>query len=315
MKIVALAGGVGGAKLVEGLASILPAGDLTVIVNTGDDFNHLGLHICPDLDTVCYTLAGLANPTTGWGRKVETWNGLRAIKELGGPGWFNLGDGDIGTHLVRTQRMKSGESLSSIVKVFCDCWGVKTAVLPMSDDDVKTKIITDKDECLDFQEYFVRYQCQPIVKKILFEGARNALPAPGVLQSINAASWVIICPSNPWVSVDPILSIPGIAETVKGKNVVAVSPIVGGKTLKGPAAKMYQEFGISPSPLAVACHYEGIIKGFIFDKTDGDFDEEILKLGICTHITNTIMTDHVTKKGFAKEVIDFCIRLEKSFAE
>ncbi|HNO85721.1 MAG TPA: 2-phospho-L-lactate transferase, partial [Anaerolineales bacterium] len=247
MKITALAGGVGGAKLAHGLAQILPSQDLTIIVNTGDDFEHLGLSICPDLDTVCYTLAGLANPETGWGRVNETWNTIANIEKLGGPNWFRLGDQDIATHLERTRRLKGGETLSQITKDFCKAWGIQPTILPMTDAPVRTIVDSDEGE-LAFQEYFVHRQCGPKVKGFQFDGVEAAEPAFGVREAVESADAIIICPSNPWVSVDPILRVIPLPK----KKIVAVSPIIGGKTVKGPAAKMYAELGIEPSALAVA---------------------------------------------------------------
>ncbi len=206
MKIVALAGGVGGAKLAHGLAQILPPEDLTVIVNTGDDFEHLGLTICPDLDTVCYTLAGLANSETGWGRENETWNTISNIEKLGGPNWFRLGDQDFGTHIERTRRLKGGEPLSQITKDFCKAWGIKQTILPMTDSSVRTIVNTDEGE-LAFQEYFVHRHCEPRVKGFRFEGVEVAEPVIGAREAIESAEAIVICPSNPWVSIDPILHV------------------------------------------------------------------------------------------------------------
>jgi len=309
MKIVALSGGVGGAKLADGLAKNLQPEDFFVIVNTGDDFDHLGLRICPDLDTVCYSLAGLSNPDTGWGRSGDTWNCLSEIRKLDGPDWFRLGDSDIGTHLVRTFRLARGEPLSAVVSSFCDLWGIQVEVLPMTNERVLTRVLTQDGAQLDFQEYFVHLQCQPVIKGVIFDGADFARPAPGVLMAIEKADFVIICPSNPWVSVDPILAIPGIRETITKKKVVAVSPIIGGKTIKGPAAKMYQEFGITPSSLAVARHYAGIIYGFVFDIVDRDLKPDIERLVNKTYMTNTIMLDDNSRKKLAKEILEFCQEL------
>lgn len=230
MKIVAFAGGVGGAKLAHGLAKILSPEELTVIVNTGDDFEHLGLSISPDLDTVCYTLAGLANPETGWGRVGETWNAFDNIEKLGGPAWFRLGDQDLATHLERTRRLKEGQPLSQITRDFCSAWGVQHTVLPMSDSPVRTMVDSDEGE-LAFQEYFVHRRCEPRVKGFRFDGVKSAEPAPGVAEALKSADAVVFCPSNPWVSIDPILSILSMngIEWNKGKQVVAVSPIIGGK--------------------------------------------------------------------------------------
>ena len=210
MKIVALAGGVGGAKLADGLAQLLPPDDLTVVVNTGDDFEHLGLSISPDVDTVCYTLAGLANPETGWGLQAETFQVLDNIQKLGGPGWFHIGDKDLATHLERTRRLREGQSISQITRHFCQAWGVRHLVLPMSNDPVRTMVKTPDSGELSFQEYFVHRNCEPQVRGFRFAGIETAQPAPGVLSSIKAADAVVLCPSNPWVSIDPILALPGL---------------------------------------------------------------------------------------------------------
>jgi len=233
MKIVALAGGVGGAKLANGLAQIQHPEDLTIIVNTGDDFKHLGLFICPDLDTVCYKLAGLANPETGWGRADESWHAIENITRLGGPNWFHLGDQDLGTHLERTRRLKAGQTLSQITRDFCAAWGIGPTVLPMSDDPVPTIVLTDEGE-LPFQEYFVHRRCEPRVRGFRFQGVDGAHPAPGMIAAIREADLVVICPSNPWVSIDPILALPNIRSEIGSRRVVAVSPIIGGKAVKGP---------------------------------------------------------------------------------
>lgn len=306
-KIVALAGGVGGAKLAHGLAQILPPEDLTVIVNTGDDFEHYGLYICPDLDTVCYTLAGLANPETGWGRAGETWNVIENAKRLGGPGWFNLGDQDLGTHLERTRRLKAGDSLSRVTRDFCRAWGVEHTVLPMSDQPVRTMVETDEGE-LAFQEYFVHRRCEPRVKGFRFEGVDVAEPAPGAREALQSADAVVICPSNPWVSVDPILRVlsltPALSQWEREILVVAVSPIIGGQTVKGPAAKMYSELGIEPSALAVANHYCGLLKGFVMDRVDAGLVESVRSLmQVC--VTNTLMRSHDDRMQLAREVVRF----------
>jgi LPPG:FO 2-phospho-L-lactate transferase len=299
-RIVAFAGGVGGAKLAHGLAQILAPEDLTVIVNTGDDFEHLGMYICPDLDTVCYTLAGLANPETGWGRVNETWNTIANIEKLGGPNWFRLGDQDIATHLERTRRMKEGQSLSQITKDFCAAWGIKHTVLPMTDSPVRTMVDTDEGE-LAFQEYFVHRHCEPRVKGFRFDGVNSAEPAPGVREAIDSAEAIVICPSNPWVSVDPILR---IIQRIN-KPVIALSPIIGGKTVKGPAAKMYSELGIEPSALAVAEHYRNILAGFVLDSVDSEMENNIKQLGIRTLVTDTLMNNLTDRTRLAQDVLNF----------
>jgi len=304
LKIVALAGGVGGAKLAHGLAQILPPEDLTVIVNTGDDFEHYGLYICPDLDTVCYTLAGLANPETGWGRTGESWNVIENTAKLGGPTWFRLGDRDLGTHLERTRRIKEGQCLSEITREFCKAWGIKHAVLPMTDHYVRTMVETDEGE-LEFQEYFVHRRCEPHVKGFWFDGVKTAKPAPGTRAAIDQAEAVIICPSNPWVSIDPILQIfspllSGERQRGEGIPIIAISPIIGGKTVKGPAAKMYRELGIQPSALAVANHYRGLLTGFVMDKIDIELAKD---LEVQTLVTDTLMKSSEDRRRLAQEVL------------
>jgi LPPG:FO 2-phospho-L-lactate transferase len=307
LKLVALAGGVGGAKLVHGLAQILPPENLTVIVNTGDDFEHYGLYICPDMDTVCYTLAGLANPETGWGRAGESWLAIENARKLGGPDWFNLGDQDLGTHLERTRRLNEGQPLSKITHDFCQAWGIQQTVLPMSDDAVRTIVETDEGE-LSFQDYFVRRRCEPEVRGFHFEGLEKAGAAPWALEAIRSADAVIICPSNPWVSIDPILAIAGFRQAIEAKTVVAVSPIIGGKSVKGPAAKMYAELGIQPSALAVSEHYRGLLSGFVIDQIDAELANSV---GIPTLTTDTLMNLLTKRAQLAGDVLHFIGRLNK----
>lgn len=275
MKVVALAGGVGGAKLVDGMSRLDEGLELTVIVNTGDDFSLFGLWISPDLDTVCYNLAGLDNPETGWGRDQENWDTLQGIRVLGGPDWFKLGNKDLATHLERTRRLDAGQLLSKITTDFCLSWGIQAAVLPMSDDRIQTLVETDQG-VLSFQEYFVKFQYEPEVKGFEFQGVEESRPAPGVLDAIRSADLVVICPSNPWVSIDPILAVPGVRSALKDKTVIGVSPIIDGDAVKGPAAKMYREMGIEPSAAAVAAHYEDLLDGFVIDDRDQDLRQEIL---------------------------------------
>src|SRR5687768_10236960 len=307
MKIVAFAGGVGGAKMAHGLAEHLSPGELTVIVNTGDDFEHLGLSISPDLDTVCYTLAGLANFETGWGRANETWNTITNVEKLGGPHWFRLGDQDIATHLERTRRLKEGQRLSQITREFSQAWGIKHTVLPMSDSPVRTIVDTDQGE-LAFQEYFVHKRCEPRVKGFRFDGTDQAEPAPGAREAIESADAIVICPSNPWVSIDPILKVfsnqeRGLGE---GKKVISVSPIIGGETVKGPAAKMYRELGLEPSALAVANHYRGLVTHFVMDAIDAQLIESVRGLNMQVHVTKTVMKSHEDRKLLAEDTLN-CI--------
>jgi LPPG:FO 2-phospho-L-lactate transferase len=302
LKVVALAGGVGGAKFAHGLAQILPPEDLTVIVNTGDDFEHYGLYICPDLDTVCYTLAGLANPETGWGRVDETWNVIENASRLGGPAWFRLGDQDLGTHLERTRRLKEEQTLSQITKDFCQAWGIKQRVLPMSDQPVRTIVETEEGN-LAFQEYFVHRRCEPRVTGFRFEGVESAEPAPGAREAIQSADAIIICPSNPWVSIDPILQV--LSPLPPRLRAIAISPIIGGQTVKGPAAKMYRELGIEPSAATVAKHYCDFVTDFVFDTIDKQLEGEIRRLNMRTFVTNTLMNSHDDRKRLAGNVLDY----------
>lgn len=304
MNVVALAGGVGGAKLCEGLAHALPASDLTVIVNTADDFEHLGLRISPDVDTVCYTLAGLANADTGWGRKDESWHALESLKSLGGPTWFGLGDRDLGTHLERTRRLEQGEPLSQVIHDFCRAWKVDQSILPMTDQQVRTIVESDAGD-LPFQEYFVRRASKPRVKGFKLEGADVARPAPGVTEALTRADVIVICPSNPWVSIGPILSILGVQSAIDPAKTVAVSPIIGGRAVKGPAAKMYAEMSIEPSALAVANHYRDVARWFVMDNEDVSLEAEVAKLGMRVLTTRTLMRSSRDRLRLARSVLDF----------
>jgi LPPG:FO 2-phospho-L-lactate transferase len=313
MKICALAGGVGGAKLADGLAQILSPEELTIIVNTGDDFEHLGLYISPDVDTVCYTLAGLANPETGWGRAEETYNMLENIRVLGGPDWFRLGDKDIATHIERTRRLKDGQTLTEVTHDFCKTWGVQPTVLPMSDDPVRTMVDTVEFSELPFQEYFVHHRCEPRVKGFRFAGIESARPTLQVQKAIEEADAIVICPSNPWVSVDPILTLTPIPSPIKRERgteggvrvIVAVSPIIGGQTVKGPAAKMYAEMGILPSALAVAEHYKNLLTGFVLDSIDADLAKNLQLANLQTCVTNTLMKNKTDRRRLAQDVLNF----------
>lgn len=304
MKITVLAGGVGGAKLVDGLARIVNPAELTVIVNTGDDFIHFGLQICPDLDTVCYTLAGMANPDTGWGRRDESWAVFSQVERLGGPVWFRLGDQDLATHLERTRRLQIGQSLSEVTRSFCEAWGVSVRVLPMSDQPVSTWVETDELGWLPFQEYFVKQRCAPRVKNFNFKEASQAKPAPGVLNALREADMIVIAPSNPWVSIGPILSIPGVLNELRGrKDSIAVSPLIGGKAIKGPAAKMYTEMGLEPNNLTVAQHYRTFAKVLVVDEEDREEAESIEEIGVTPYVTKTYMKSVVDRAFLAQEVL------------
>lgn len=304
MKVVALAGGVGGAKLVHGLAQVLPPEDLTVIVNTADDFVHLGLRVSPDLDTICYTLAGMANPQAGWGRADETWQAMSAIEKLGGPSWFHLGDRDLGTQLERTRRFMDGQSLRQIVRDFCRSWNIGQSILPMTNDSVQTIVKTNEGD-LAFQEYFVHRRCEPRVTGFGFQGAGAAHPTPGVCEALAEADCVVICPSNPWVSIDPILAIPGLRGAIEPGKAVAISPIIGGRTVKGPAAKMYAELGIEPSALAVTHHYQDLVSTFVLDKVDLALERQVHALNLRVLVTNTLMVTLDDRRRLATDVLDF----------
>lgn len=304
VNVVALAGGVGGARLAHGLASVRPAVRLTVVVNTGDDFEHMGLTICPDLDTVLYTLAGLANARTGWGRAGESWNFLEALAALGGPTWFRLGDRDLAMHAERTRRLQAGQPLSAAVDELRRALGVAATVLPMSDDPVRTVVETAEGP-LPFQEYFVARACEPQVRGFRFEGAAAARPAPGVLEALSAADLVVLCPSNPWVSLDPILAVPGLRQAAAARPAVGVSPIVGGRALKGPAAKMAAELGLPPSARTVAEHYRGLLRGFVVDEQDAALAPEVRALGIEVLVAQTVMRGAGGRRRLAEQVLDF----------
>jgi len=303
--ILALAGGVGGAKLADGLARALAPQDLAIAVNTGDDFEHLGLRISPDLDTVMYTLAGIANLVTGWGQAGETWEFMGALEKLGGPSWFRLGDRDLATNVERTQRLARGETLSAVTRALCERLGVRHGLIPMSDDPVPTKVRTDEG-WLDFQHYFVREQCRPALREVRYEGAESALPADALGQALGsvALEGVVICPSNPYLSVAPILALPGVREAVRASRaVVAVSPIVGGEAIKGPAAKIMQELGLEVSALGIARWYEGLASTLVIDRVDASLAPRIEALGMKAVVTDTIMRDAAGRTRLGAECI------------
>ena len=308
--ILALAGGVGGAKLADGLAQILPPDKLTIVVNTGDDFEHLGLNISPDLDTVMYTLAGLNNVEQGWGLAGETWTFMAATKRLGGETWFNLGDQDAATHVERTRRLRAGESLSAITADLCRKLGVQHRVAPMTDDPVATMVETDEGR-LPFQDYFVRLACRPVLKRLDFAGADRAKPTPAFLEALRspALEAIIICPSNPFLSVLPILSLPGIRQALAERRapLVAVSPIVGGQAVKGPAAKIMRELGMEVSPAAVAAFYGDLLDGLVIDNADEALADRWNGPPIL--VTDTIMRDRRDKARLAAETMRFATGL------
>jgi LPPG:FO 2-phospho-L-lactate transferase len=307
LNITAFAGGVGGAKMVDGLAALLPDENLRVVVNTGDDFKHFGLTICPDVDTIMYTLAGVSNPLTGWGRAEESWRVLETVEQLGGPTWFQLGDQDLALHLERTRLLQSGEPLSAVCARLCAQLGTAVQVLPMSDDPVWTMVLTDEGE-LPFQEYFVARHCEPKVSSFQFRGVEKARPAPGVLEAIQQADCIVFCPSNPWVSLDPILAVPGLRVAAAEKPVIGVSPIVGGQAIKGPAAKMYTELGYQPSALTVAKHYADLLTAFVIDNEDAELQSQISDLGMLAFATNIVMQNQNDRRRLAEEVLEYVLK-------
>ncbi len=308
-KFVAISGGVGGAKLCLGLANVLEPDEVAFVVNTGDDFEHLGLHISPDLDTLMYTLSGLSNPETGWGRQHETWNFIAALEQIGGETWFSLGDRDLATHVGRTQALKAGGTLSAVTAMLARRLGIDHAILPMTDDSVRTVVHT-RGGSLAFQHYFVRDRCEPEVTGFEFRGAENAGLTPEIRQWIAdpELAGVIICPSNPFVSIDPILAIAEFREWIGSTPlpVIAVSPIVDGAAIKGPTAKMMRELDVPTAADAVAHHYADIIDGFIIDNRDADLAPCIAAHGLETTVAQTVMVtleDRIELAGAAVEFL------------
>jgi LPPG:FO 2-phospho-L-lactate transferase len=303
--LLALAGGVGGAKLAHGLSRILPPDDLAIVVNIGDDFEHLGLHVSPDIDTVMYTLAGIANPETGWGIAGETWSFMDALGVLGGETWFRLGDRDLATHVERTRLLADGAPLSAVTARFARKLGVAATVVPASDDPVRTLVATDEGD-LEFQHYFVRRQCEPRVLSLSYRNAEAAQPAP-----VGDKPWtemeiagVIICPSNPYLSIAPIVAMPAVRARLMNRRfrVVAVSPIVAGQALKGPAAKIMAELGTAPSALAVARFYAGLVDFFVIDRSDAALADDIRQVGMEPVVMDSVMKSVADRERLAREI-------------
>lgn len=306
-RVVALAGGVGGAKLAAGLQAVLPPGALTVIVNTGDDFDHWGLTICPDLDTVMYNLAGVNHPERGWGRADESYRTLATMGQIGGEDWFMLGDQDLAIHLRRTDWLRQGVTLSEVTDRLRRGFGIPSVILPMSDTPVRTLVHTDEGD-LPFQHYFVRRRCEPILVDLTYMGASEARFNSLVHSALESAELIVFCPSNPYLSIDPILSIPGLRQHLRWTKVpkVAVSPIVGGAALKGPAAKIMKELGVMISPMTVADHYADLLSGFVVDRAD---EAWCASIEIPTLVTDTVMTDLGSKRQLAAAILDFAQQL------
>ena len=302
--ILALSGGVGGAKLALGLSHVVPAEDLLIVANTGDDFEHLGLSVSPDLDTLMYALGGLDNQTLGWGRRDETWSFMETLGALRGPTWFRLGDRDLAVHVERTRRLKAGESLTQVTEAFWRALGIAARGIPMSDDPVRTRVLAEEG-WLDFQDYFVGQQCRPVVRELAFHGAESARPHPDFLATLAnpALEAVVICPSNPFISIEPILALQGVRDALRACNapIIAVSPIIAGQAVKGPTAKMMTELGMVPSSAAVAARYGDLLDTIILDSGDAaevdDIDCRVL-------LAPTLMKTLDDKIGLARIVLD-----------
>ena len=310
--VVALSGGIGGAKLALGLYRTLPPDSLLVVCNTGDDFDHLGLCISPDIDTVLYTLAGIANPETGWGRAGETWSFMRALEELGGETWFRLGDADLATHVERTRRLAAGQTLSATTDHFSRRLALRARLAPMSDQPVRTMVRTEQG-VLPFQRYFVEQRCAPKVSGFEFQGASAARPASALQEALAARELqaVVICPSNPFISIDPILAVPGVRAALAACRapLVAVSPIIGGRAVKGPTAKMMAELGLAISARAVAEYYGDLLDGFVLDHADAD---QAKAIRVPCLPARTLMESEDDKQVLAAEILAFARRLGKA---
>ncbi len=310
MRLVALAGGVGASKLLLGLCRVMAPGDLTVIVNTGDDIELHGLEISPDLDIVTYTLAGAVNPETGWGIRDDTFCLLRALERYGGETWFHLGDADLATHVHRTALLRSGKPLSQAADSIRRAWGVEARILPMTDQPVRTTIVSDRG-ILHFQEYLVKLRAEPVVKEIAFEGIGEARPAPGVLESLAEADAIVICPSNPLISSGPILAVPGVRQALEARaaKVVAVCPIVGGRSLKGPSDRMLTQLGMEASARGVARLYAGLVATFVIDAEDEGQKPEIERWGMKVEVTSTVMRTLEDKERLARQILEWAAAL------
>ncbi|MFD2181569.1 2-phospho-L-lactate transferase [Rhodoplanes azumiensis] len=310
--VVALSGGIGGAKLALGLSRKLPPGALTVIANVGDDFSHLGLHVSPDIDTLVYTLAGLADPQQGWGRAGETWSFMSALAALGGPSWFRLGDGDLAMHVLRTHKLGQGVPLSQVTAEVCAALRIATTILPVTDDRLRTRVRTDQG-WLDFQDWFVGHRASLTVREILFDGADAARPLPAVRDALADPELraVVICPSNPLISIEPILAVPGVREALVARKapVVAVSPLIGGRAVKGPTAAMLTDLGDVATAAAVAARYRDLIDGYVVDEVD---HAAVKQLDVPAIATRTLMITLADRERLAADVLAFADRLRVS---
>jgi LPPG:FO 2-phospho-L-lactate transferase len=303
--LLALAGGVGAARFLRGLVDVVPPSDITAVVNTGDDFVLHGLSISPDLDTVTYTLAGAVNPETGWGLIGESWAAMDALERYRGQTWFRLGDRDLGTHLYRTQRLNEGASLSQVTAEIVAAWGIGVRLLPMTDDRVETRVTVESEGEIGFQDYFVGRQHAVAVRAIRFDGADAARPAGGVLDAVAAAARVIVCPSNPLVSIGPILAVPGLEEALAARreDTVAISPIIAGAALKGPADRMMAELGHEPSVVGIARLYAKLASSLVVDTADARRAAEVEAEGIRCIVAPTVMSDPAAAAALARVVL------------
>lgn len=310
---LALSGGIGGAKLVLGLSKILAPEQLSIVANTGDDFEHLGFKISPDLDTVMYTLANLNNQVQGWGLAGESWNFLAALKNLGGETWFQLGDRDLATHLTRTRLLAEGKTLTEATQYLCEKLAVAPTIFPMTNSAVPTLVQVAPEGLLAFQHYFVRERCEPVVSGFQFQNIEQAQPSPLFSQALTNPDLaaIIICPSNPFISIDPILSIPGIRQALRDTPVpvLAISPIVGDAAIKGPTAKMMKELGMPITAYAVAQHYHDILQGFVLDRQDESQTKEIQSLNVATLVTETLMNTLEDRIQLARDTLKFADQL------
>lgn len=315
LKVVAIAGGVGGAKLAVGLQEVVKPGNLSVIVNTGDDFEHWGLSICPDIDTIIYNLAGINNQEQGWGRADDSFVALDTMSQIGGEDWFLLGDKDLAIHVRRTEWLRQGISMTEVTERLRRSLGIQSAVLPMSNSSVRTLVHTAEDD-LPFQHYFVRRRCEPLVLDLSYVGSDRATPSAEIYDALNAADVIVICPSNPYLSIDPILHVSGLRKSLKAAPapIVAVSPIVGGQAVKGPAAKLMEELGKEVSPVTIANHFDGLIDGFVLDEVDAELVDDARDglFMVPVQVTNTMMTSLEIKRALAETVLTFASSLAEA---
>ncbi len=311
-RYLALTGGVGGAKLALGLSQLLTAEQLSFAVNTGDDFEHLGLHISPDIDTLVYTLSGQSNPDTGWGRRDESWQFMQSLEQLGGETWFRLGDRDLAMHIQRTRQLAAGKSLTEITNRLAKALGIEHQILPMSDDPVRTRVQTQSG-WMDFQEYFVKQQCRPAVTGFEYSGSEMAAINPQLVELLHSdnLAGILICPSNPFVSIDPILALPGMRQALIDSKapVIAISPVVGGTAIKGPTVKMMQELSIPNTASWVAGHYADVLDGFVLDQQDAGLKAGVESLGLSVNCTQTVMNTLEDRVALAQDCLDFLHQL------